>query len=291
MKKIAFVILTYQSERYLEACLKSVSQLDEFEVLIYLIDNGSNDRTRSIIEQIKATLSASVSLELTYLDKNYGTTYSRNLALRLIHNVDYICILDSDTVINSAAMQTMAAYLDEHPECGIVGPLMSDSMGTPQMSARQCPALADKLLKAIPLKVCQQWAEKMEAMPDTDSIIVYAGYLLSACWLFRPALLRTCGFLDEHIFYAPEDAEYCIRVWESGHTVVLHRGAHILHHWQRLSRKKRFSALNWQHIRGLFYLYKKHHCFIKPFDIRPYLCRALHTSGSRRFGDGYASTL
>lgn len=272
MKKIAFVILTYQSETYLEACLRSVCGLVGFQVQIYLVDNGSSDRTRSIIEQMEATLPVSVWMYRIYLDKNHGTTYSRNLALRQICNVDYICILDSDTVINNTAIKTLAVYLDEHAECGIVGPKMADSTGKLQMSARQCPTLADKILKAVPLDICQRWGEALEALPDSTTDTIYAGYLLSACWLLRPSLLQTCGFLDEHIFYAPEDAEYCIRVWKSGSTVVLHRGAHILHHWQRLSRKKRFSMLNYQHIRGLFYMFRKHHCFLKPFDIRPYVC-------------------
>ena len=272
MKKIAFVILTCQSEPYLEACLNSVCALAGFQVQIYLVDNGSSDGTRGIIERMEAMLPATVRLHRTYLDKNYGTTYPRNLALRQIRDVDYICILDSDTVINGDAVKTMAAYLDEHAECGIVGPQMADRTGKLQMSARRCPALADKILKAIPLDICQRWGEALEAMPDTSADTVYAGYLLSACWLLRPALLQTCGFLDEHIFYAPEDAEYCIRVWKSGSTVVLHRRAQILHHWQRLSRKKRFSALNYQHIRGLLYLFRKHHCFFKPFDICPYVC-------------------
>ena len=88
------------------------------------------------------------------------------------------------------------------------------------------------------------------------------GYLLSACWLMKPLLLEKVGLFDEEIFYAPEDVEFCIRVWKKGLRVMHCPKAKILHHWQRLSRKRLFSIHNYKHIKGLFYMFIKHrYCF------------------------------
>ena len=64
------------------------------------------------------------------------------------------------------------------------------------------------------------------------------GYLMSACWMMRPTLFDEVGLLDENIFYAPEDVEFCIRVWKKGKRVLYCPQAQILHHWQRLSPQK-----------------------------------------------------
>ncbi len=62
-------------------------------------------------------------------------------------------------------------------------------------------------------------------------------YLLSACWLLRFSILPQTGLFDESIFYAPEDAEFCIRVWEAGYEVTYLPEASVVHCWQRISRQ------------------------------------------------------
>ena len=63
-------------------------------------------------------------------------------------------------------------------------------------------------------------------------------YAISACWIFRKELLEKIGYLDETIFYSPEDAEYCARVWLNDLEVWYYPKVKIIHFGQRLSRKK-----------------------------------------------------
>lgn len=69
------------------------------------------------------------------------------------------------------------------------------------------------------------------------------------------------GLLDEKIFYAPEDVDFCLCCWEQGNGVYKDYDAKIIHSWQRISRKKLFSRHNVEHIKGLLYLFRKHHFF------------------------------
>ena len=85
---------------------------------------------------------------------------------------------------------------------------------------------------------------------------------MSACWLIKKEVIEHIGYLDEKIFYAPEDVEYCIRAWKNGYRIMYCRDAEIIHEWQRLSRKKLFSRHNWEHIKGLAYMFCKYrYCF------------------------------
>ena len=253
---LAFVILTWNSQNVIERCLRSVFSLSSFNVSAYVVDNGSYDKTVDVLDSLKKEYNKLYVVKLPY---NKGTTISRNLALKKIsNNVDYICILDSDTEVNDSAIFSMIKTLD-NPNIGIVGPEMRDENGIMQNSGRKIPTLTIKFSKILPFKKIRKWGESLEYYNyPSDNSAIPVGYLMSACWMFRPCLLAKIGYLDEKIFYAPEDVDYCISCWKSGLSVVKDQNAKILHSWQRLSRKKLFSKHNWEHIKGLAYLFWKH---------------------------------
>lgn len=267
MKTIHFVILTWNSEKVIGRCLDSLLAFQQIESIIYIVDNGSTDQTMGVIEEKKKSHNLIHNISVIPLEKNIGTTKSRNIALRKILTVakerDYICILDSDTEINENAMMTLICELEKDPRNGMIGPQMYGTNGELQLSARNIPTIREKILNVVSDRNLQKQQEKMQERNQKYENFAYpVGYLLSACWLMRPSLLEKIGLLDEKIFYAPEDAEFCIRVWENGQKVLYCPTAKILHHWQRLSRKKLFSKHNIEHIKGLLYMFGKHrYCF------------------------------
>lgn len=257
---IGFVILTWNSEKVIGACLKSILSMKEICSHIVVIDNGSTDKTIDIIS--KFTLDSKSSLKLIKNSSNLGTTKTRNEGIKYIENlnVDYLVILDSDTVVNYEAFKLMFDEMEQNPQYGIIGPKMVTSGGLVQTSARAFPTLFEKICKGMPIKKIQKIGETIESQLPSDSRATSypVDYIMSACWLIRPQALKKAGYLDEKIFYAPEDAEYCIRMWKSGYKVAYCPQAQIIHEWQRLSKKKLISKMNWEHIKGLAYMFKKH---------------------------------
>lgn len=270
MKRIGFVILAWNSEKVIGPCLESVFSLKEYCAAIIVVDNGSTDGTVRRIESIQVP--EKDSLTLMQLEKNMGTTMPRNMALKKLQaeDLDFICILDSDTQINETAVDGLILALEADDVRGIVGPRMVTSGGMVQESARRFPTLTDKLCKAMPLPFIQKWGERLERVEETpDAEGIYpVDYLMSACWMLRPDVIQRVGLLDEKIFYAPEDAEYCIRVWKAGYSVVFCPTVSIIHEWQRLSKKKFFSRINWEHIKGLAYMFLKHRYLFDSKGIR-----------------------
>lgn len=258
--RIGFVILTWNSERVIDNCLRSIAELRSVEPYAVIVDNGSTDGTvgtvRRYIREYPQMFSG------MRFRKNVGTTVSRNLGIkRLIGmGLDYICILDSDTVVNDRAFLTLIREMECHPEYGIIGPTLVTSGGFRQMSARAFPTVLEKLYKACPIRSVQARGEVLERQepPMPDAVSYPVDYLMSACWLIRSEVFESVGLLDERIFYAPEDAEYCISVWKAGYQVAFCPEAGIIHEWQRLSKKKLFSRMNWEHIKGLAYMFRKH---------------------------------
>lgn len=279
--KVGYVILTWNSERYINRCLSSVFQVPCAASYVIVADNGSTDRTRELLACQHPPQGS--RLEVIEYPKNRGTTFPRNAALKRLmkYQPDYYCILDSDTEISAAAIAVLVDEMEKHPEYGMIGPGMQTADGTQQMSARNFPTLAEKLCKAAPFKAAQTLGERLERPIQVSRADSYpVDYLISACWLLRPQAVQRAGLLDERIFYAPEDAEYCIRVWKSGYQVAFCPKAQILHEWQRLSKKKLFSRLNFQHLKGLLYMFAKHRYLLSARGLR----KKWETQGTRAIG-------
>lgn len=250
---IGFIILTWNSEKYIGSCIEAVQKIENYDIKVIVIDNGSTDSTLEQITKDRNT-------EIIRLDKNAGTTVSRNIGIKKASECDFICILDSDTIINQEAVDGLINVLQEDKANAIAGPKMADSRGVIQNSGRKIPSAAEKMLKVLPCKAAKKKAQELEKYSDIFDVECRpVGYLMSACWMIKREVIEKIGLLDEKIFYAPEDAEYCIRAWKSGYRVIYCGNVQIVHEWQRLSRKKIFSRHNYEHIKGLFYLYRKYH--------------------------------
>ena len=259
MIKIAFIILTWNSEKYINNCIKSILDLNFSKIYISIVDNGSTDSTLEILENLRSD-KKNVYLNLIKLKNNLGTTISRNLAIKEVKDkVDYICILDSDTIINQNAIEHMIILLNKSKKNGIVGPMMKSLDGTIQPSGRNIPTLTVKVLKVLPFSFIKKIGEDLEKIDiKYDNNILKVGYLMSACWLIKVEVIEKIGLLDEKIFYAPEDVEFCLRAWVNGYNVLYDKNVEIIHEWQRISRKKILSKHNWEHIKGLIYLFIKY---------------------------------
>lgn len=238
----------------------------KYSCITIIVDNGSADRTQESIKKFINDHNELKRCEVICLEKNYGTTYSRNIGLKRLFeiypDIDFICIMDSDAEINEKALSTMISELKAHPEYGIIGPRMYNMQHNYQISGKDFSTFPAKLLKPMPFRKLRQYGEKMEMMvPLEGSGCVPVGFLISACILLRTEAMKEIGYLDEEIFYAPEDLEYCIRCWKRGYKVILCYDAEIFHYWQRLSRKRFFSKHNFEQLRGLAYIFWKYRYF------------------------------
>ncbi len=158
--KIAFIILTWNSAKYISNCIESILRLPITEMLVLVFDNGSIDDTLSILESYE---SSDCRLIVHQSSINVGTTRSRNQLIRAVpSDYEYICVLDSDTVINYDAITKLVKVLRDNPNVGVVGPRMCNSRGIEQLSGRNLPTLPIKLGKACPIVAIRDIASNAE---------------------------------------------------------------------------------------------------------------------------------
>ncbi|MGI9505718.1 MAG: glycosyltransferase family 2 protein, partial [Geminicoccaceae bacterium] len=71
-------------------------------------------------------------------------------------------------------------------------------------------------------------------------------------------LIERVGPLDERIFYAPEDVDFCLRTWLKGQRVVYRPDLEVVHDAKERSRSLKGLLFVWRHLLGLAYFFRKH---------------------------------
>ncbi|HCC52243.1 MAG TPA: glycosyltransferase family 2 protein [Porphyromonadaceae bacterium] len=266
---LSVVIITWNAGRDVKACLDSVLEATAgLPAEIIVVDNGSTDTTGAIVR------SYDTQVTIIWLDKNYGVAYARNRGMKTAKG-DFIWILDVDTIVNREAVVVMLDYLKNHPECGLCSCRLQSGEGEVQDSCRRLPYPLHKIRNLLsgekgrsilPEKIRRQIEKRNEKQFYRKEILssepFEAEYVIGACQLFRKTILDEVGYLDEKIFYGPEDADFCLRIYRKGYKVVCLPAYHIIHHYNRISNKKIVSRMSFLHLKGLLYFYAKHHLLI-----------------------------
>lgn len=261
----SFIILTWNSSHYIGRCIDSYAHGIRSEGLsaeFLVVDNGSRDDTvREIERNVLPHLSGRTYGRVIQLGKNYGTTVSRNIALRMARG-QILVICDSDTEYEAGSWADAANYLQENRDAGIIAPRLNLPDGTVQESVKRFPTVFDKTarLRTVFLKKKVVTSDRYEDFP-WDAIRP-ADTAISACWLLRRDTLNVVGYLDERIFYSPEDLDFCMRVWKRKKEVLFYPELEVLHHTQQVSHKKPFSRHAIGHMAGLVYYFIKHRYFL-----------------------------
>lgn len=256
--RISVVMLSYNSARYLSvtvpALIAALVNKDNTKIKdeIWIVDNGSTDDSVQIIKALQRKYPEIV--KPVYNHKNFGTTVSRNQALSRVSG-QYVLVLDSDIIgYSTDAIHSMCRQLDASPDIGLIVPKLVYKNKNYQLSTDVFPSPLRKFKRFMGLK-------KQESTLTPPSHAVDVDYAISAFWLMPRRTLGTVGLLDENIFYAPEDVDYCIRIWKAGLRIVYDPAHTVVHDAQEIGRSV-WQVKRWpfivSHIKGLLYMFVKH---------------------------------
>ncbi len=116
LKPLVSVLMSvYNAEKYLKEAIQSVltQTYENFEFII--VDDGSEDNSLSIINQIKDE-----RIRLIVNEKNKGLIYSLNKGLETAVG-KYVIRMDADDISDPERFDTQIRYMEKHPEIGISG--------------------------------------------------------------------------------------------------------------------------------------------------------------------------
>ncbi|MGO8674094.1 MAG: glycosyltransferase family 2 protein [Capsulimonadaceae bacterium] len=209
-------------------CLRSL--FDSTSVLaidVWIIDNTVGcGRGRAELQEEYSQVHWIVNTEVKGFSENH------NQVLRIAHG-RHACILNDDTLIHSGAIDRLIAYLDEHPDVGMVGPRLLNTDGTQQNCTFKHLTVMSEFLGILFLPgPLNDWktigidpAQRSETPQAVD-------WVLGACIIVRGSTLAQIGYLDSDLspVVNTEEEDWCYRATEAGWKVVHVPSAVLTHH-------------------------------------------------------------
>ncbi|HEY8515031.1 MAG TPA: glycosyltransferase family 2 protein [Candidatus Binatia bacterium] len=245
------IILTWNSRQHVRACLESLREAAPgYRGALTVIDNGSVDGTPDLVRELAP------EARLVRNKMNRGVAAARNQGLALARSPVSI-ILDVDTVVMPGAFARLLAFLDSAPTVGVCGPRLVLPDGSTQPSCQLFPTVFDKIARQLPHSLGARWLRNVELADWDHTGVRDVDYVVGACQAIRMSALHSVGWLDERIFYGPEDVDLCLRMRLRGWRVTYVGDAVVRHECQRVTRR-RLNALTLRHVLGLAHLYKTH---------------------------------
>ena len=215
---LSIVIVTWNSERFIERCLRSLPAASEglsYEVIVY--DNSSSDRTTDVAQNL---LSVPVIKSAT----NIGFAGGVNRAITSARG-EFHVLLNPDCELAPGSLTLLTDFLRTHPEVAAVSPLLEDDRGNSQreFQLRRFPTLMtfaaellaiDKIIPSNPVTASYRYRDLDLSRPQL--VDQPAG----AALVIRRSAFDEIGPLDEQFFPAWfEDVDYCRRLAAAGREI------------------------------------------------------------------------
>jgi glycosyltransferase involved in cell wall biosynthesis len=181
--QISVVMPVYNAEQYLALAIESVlgQTLTDFELL--LINDGSADGSLTVMRSFDDR-----RIRILNNDDNKGLVYSLNRGLAEARG-KYIARMDADDICLPDRFQLQAAFLDEHPETGLVAGFISltDEEGRDKGA----------------------WPLDRKA----NNAFLIRRYMSSECCIAHPAVMGRTGLLQQYRYMANQKAIEDYDLW------------------------------------------------------------------------------
>lgn len=247
MNTLAIVIVSYNTKRELENCLRSIRTYPpraSHEIVV--VDNASQDGS------VEAVRSQWPNVRVIPLTGNVGFASANNVGIRQTQS-ELILFLNSDTIVPEGAIDRLIGALDELPGAAIVGPKIVDAEGRLELSYGRMMTPFSELRQKLLVRYAT--AEKLAAMTVATRQV---DWVTGACMLVRRRAAEAAGLFDERYFMYCEDVDFCAAVRKKGGRVYFTPLAQITHLRGRSWRASPVSTAD-SYRRSQLAFYRKHH--------------------------------
>jgi GT2 family glycosyltransferase len=225
---ISVIIVSWNVASLLENCLESVfSNLDGFSWEVFVVDNASKDHTIDMINKKFPYVTLIVN------EKNIGFARANNQALKRAKG-RFVLILNPDAILTPGSLKKLIAFMEDHPEIGLVGPCIRYPHGEVQNTcARLLPTLSSTLLfyflKIAKLPRFGKWYADKYLFPYDYNVTQEVEAVSGAAMMLRQEILTSINGFGEPFLHCGEDIDLCFRVRRAGWKIYYCCEAVVVH--------------------------------------------------------------
>lgn len=213
---VGVVVVNWRRPFDTMACLDSLTNSGYPALELVIVDNGSPDGHRELIEQEYPRVAVIPN------HHNLGFAGAVNLGLSHLLNrgVDYLLLLNDDAILVPGSLEELVDTIEAHPSIGIVGPAIY---------YRDYPGVVWSMGGAV-----DEWGQTRHLGIDQFGFGLPAeprdvAYVTGCALLAKRSVIETVGLLDERFFAYYEETEWCARARTAGFRVLVVPRARVLH--------------------------------------------------------------
>lgn len=236
---VDIVVCVHNALTEAKTCLASVIRYSSHPYTLIIIDDGSEQPTRSYLEDFATSQRAM----LIRNEAAKGYTLAANQGLRAATG-EYVVLLNSDTIVTAEWLDRLVMCAGSDRQIGMVGPLSNTA------SWQSIPSVeVDGDWAANPLPEGMT-VEKMGNLLAACSGRVYPRitFLNGFCLLIKRGLIDDIGLFDEELFgrgYGEEN-DYALRARDAGWSLAVADDTYVYHAQSKsysTARRRELSAL------------------------------------------------
>src|SRR5210317_884076 len=107
---VSVIIPNFNGAQFIERCIQSVQDQSYTNREVIIIDDGSTDGSKEIIDAFTASTE---KIKAIFLNENYGTAVARNRGIELAQG-RFIAFLDNDDAWLPAKLEVQIAYMKQN---------------------------------------------------------------------------------------------------------------------------------------------------------------------------------
>jgi len=143
--------------------------------------------------------------------------YAANVNLGVARTTaELVLAANPDAVPEPGAVESLRAFMEAHPRCGIAGPQMNFPDGSLQPSRRRFPTITGTIVRRTPLRpvIPQRRHFHLDEVPPAEP--VESDWLLGGFMMLRRSMLDELGGFDEGYRLYGEDIDLAYRALRAG---------------------------------------------------------------------------
>ena len=269
MVDLSVIIVSWNVRELLQRCLQALVPSSKFQVPcsplnnlergtwnleLIVVDNASSDGSAAMVRQHFP------QVRLIANNSNLGFTHANNQGLAASQG-RYVLLLNPDTEVVGDAVATLLAFLEAHPDVGVVGPQLRFPDGSIQPSRRRFPTLATAFVESTvlqPLFAGSSLLRRYYVADQPDDVTQDVDWLVGACLLVRREAIEQAGPLDEGFFMYSEELDWCRRLKQAGWRIVYLPAAQVIH-YEGKSSEQNLAARDIRFHSSKVRYFRKHH--------------------------------
>lgn len=218
MKKIGIVICNYNKEKEVLECIQCVLESTFTDFDLYVVDNGSTDRS---VERIREKYANEVTLLVN--QENLGGSGGFNTGLRVVYEkgYPYVMCVDNDAMLDEDVVGNLYHFLESHEEAGMAGA---------KVYHLEAPDYVQQFGQKIDFQNFCTRVHYFNAIEDgTMPEYLYVDSVAACSLMVRRTVIERIGLMPEENFLYWDDTEWCYLCNHAGWKVASVGSAKALH--------------------------------------------------------------